>query len=199
MKKQYVWLLATLAAVLVVGCMSQKAPAEAAISSAETALGAVRDTAQKYVPDQLQTIDAQIAGMKDSFAKGDYQSVLAQAGPLNNAIGGLKDAAEAKKADVEAELARAKDAWTSASTDVPKMVAAIQSRVDTLSKSRHLPAGVTKDSLTAAKTGLDSMKQAWTDASNSATSGDFGAAMTKAQAVKDQATQLMKSLNITSS
>src|SRR5256886_13219599 len=42
MKKQSVWLLA-LAAVLVVGCANQKAPAEQAVAGAEAALAAVRD------------------------------------------------------------------------------------------------------------------------------------------------------------
>ena len=76
MKKQSVWLLATLAAVLVVGCANQKAPAEQAVAGAETALAAVRDDAQKYVPDQLQAVDAQLAALKDSLTKGDYKSVL---------------------------------------------------------------------------------------------------------------------------
>lgn len=78
------------------------------------------------------------------------------------------------------------------------MVDAIQSRVDILSKSHHLPKGVTKDSLAAAKAGLDSMKSAWSDASNAATSGDFTTAMSKGQAVKDQATETMKSLGMSS-
>jgi hypothetical protein len=68
MKKQYVWLLAVLAAVLVVGCANQKAPAQQAIAGAEAALNAVRDTAQKYVPDQLQAVDAQLLALMDSFA-----------------------------------------------------------------------------------------------------------------------------------
>ena len=42
------------------------------------------------------------------------------------------------------------------STDVPKMVDAISSRVDVLSKSHHLPKGVTKDKVASAKSGLDS-------------------------------------------
>jgi len=78
------------------------------------------------------------------------------------------------------------------------MVDALQSRVDILSKSHHLPKGVTKDTLASAKSGLDSMKAAWTDASNSATSGDYATAVSKGQAVKDQASQLMHSLGMTS-
>lgn len=97
MKKQAVWLLATLATVLLVACMSEKAPAEQAIASAETALAQVRDPAQKYAPDQLQAIDAQLAAMKDSLAKGDYKAVLAAAPALNTAISSLKDTTQAKQ------------------------------------------------------------------------------------------------------
>jgi len=198
MKKLYTGLLATLAAVLLVGCINEKAPAEQAVASAEATLVQIRDMAQKYAPDQLQAVDAQLAGLKDSLAKGDYKAVVAGAPALNTAISNLKDAAAAKQQEVEDAQAKAKDAWGPMSTDVPKMVDAIQSRVDILSKSHHLPKGVTKDSLASAKSSLDSMKSAWSDASNAATSGDYTTAMTKAQAVKDQASQTMKSLGMTS-
>ena len=196
MKKQSVWLLATLAAVLVVGCANQKAPAEQAVAGAETALAAVRDDAQKYVPDQLQAVDAQLAALKDSLTKGDYKSVLTGAPTLNSAIGSLKDAAEAKKADAEAALAKAKDAWGPLSAEVPKMVDAIQSRVTALSKSHHLPRGVTKDGLASAKSGVDSLKSMWSDASNASASGDFTTAVNKAEAVKGKAAEIMKSLGM---
>ena len=196
MKKQSVWLLATLAAVLVVGCANQKAPAEQAVAGAETALAAARDDAQKYVPDQLQAVDAQLAALKDSLTKGDYKSVLTGAPTLNSAISSLKDAAEAKKADAEAALAKAKDAWGPLSAEVPKMVDAIQSRVTALSKSHHLPKGVTRDGLASAKSGVDSLKSMWSDASNASASGDFTTAVGKAQAVKDKAAEIMKSLGM---
>jgi hypothetical protein len=153
----------------------------------------------KYAPDQLQAVDAQLAGLKDSFNKGDYKAVLAGAPALNTAIGNLKDTATQKQADAQATADKARDAWNSVSTDVPKMVDAIQSRVDILSKSHHLPKGVTKDTLDAAKSGLDSMKSGWAQASQAATSGDYTTAMSKAQAVKDQATQIMQSLGMKSS
>jgi predicted small lipoprotein YifL len=199
MKKSYVWMLAMLAAVVLVGCGMQKGPAEQAVKTADAALASVRDQAQKYVPDQLQAVQTQLDGMKDSLAKGDYKAVMDAAPALNTAISGLKDAAAAKQQEVEAALAKAKDAWGQASTDVPKMVDAISSRVDVLSQSHHLPKGVTKDSLAAAKSSVDSMKAAWSDATNAATSGDYTTAMSKAQSVKDQATQVMQSLGMTSS
>jgi hypothetical protein len=195
MKKQTVWLLA-LAAVLVAGCANQKAPAEQAVAGAETALAAVRDNAQKYVPDQLQAIESQLAALKDSLVKGDYKAVLTGAPTLNSAIRAMKDAAEAKKADADAALAKAKDAWGPLSAEVPKMVDAIQNRVTALSKSHHLPKGVTKASLASAKSGVDSLKSKWSDASNASASGDFTTAVTKAQAIKDKAAEIMRSLGM---
>lgn len=199
MKKLSVWLLTMLAALAIAGCAGQKGPAEQAVASAESALASVRDMAQKYAPEQLGAVEAQLQSLKDSLAQSDYKGVLAAAPALSTAISSLKDTATAKQAEAEAALAKAKDAWGPMSADVPKMVDAIQSRVDILSKSHHLPKGVTKDSLQAAESGLSSMKSAWSDASNAASSGDYTTAMSKAQAVKDQATQIMQSLGMSSS
>ena len=197
MKKQSIWLLAALTAVLVIGCNMQKGPAEQAVAGAQAALDAVRDAAQKYAPEQLGGVEAQLSDMKGNFQKGDYAAVLAGAPALTAAISSLKDAANAKKAEAEQALAKAKDDWGPASAAVPKMVDDLAKRVEALSKGGKLPKGVTKDAVTAAKSGLDSLKSTWADAANASSSGDYTTAMAKAQAVKDKATALMKSLGMT--
>jgi hypothetical protein len=196
MKKQSIWLLAALTAVLIIGCNMQKGPAEQAVAGAQASLDAVRDAAMKYAPEQLGGVDAQLSDMKGKFQQGDYAGVLATAPALTTAIASLKDAATAKKAEAEQALAKAKDDWGPASAAVPKMVDELAKRVETLSKGGKLPKGVTKDAVAAAKTGLDSLKSTWGDASNASASGDYTTAMAKAQAVKDKATELMKSLGM---
>lgn len=198
MKKLSHWLLAALAAALVMSCANQKAPAEQAVAVAEAALAAVRDSAHKYAPDQLQAVEDQLKGLKDSLAKGDYKAVLTGAPTVNSAINSLKDAAEAKKADADAASARAKDAWGPVSADVPMMIEAIAKRVDSLSKSHRLPKGVTKQGLAAAKSGLDSLKSQWAEATSAATSGDYTTAMAKAEGVKTKAAEMMRSLGMSS-
>ena len=198
MKNLSLWVLTALGAVALAGCQNQRAPAEQAVAAAESSLTNIRDAATHYAPDQLQAVDAQLNGVKDSLAKGDYKGVLAATPALNTAIANLRDTATAKQQEADAANAKAKDAWGPMSNDVPKMVDAIQSRVDILSKSHHLPKGVTKDSLAAAKSGLDSMKSAWSDASNAATSGNYSSAVSKGQAVRDQGSQIMQSLGMTS-
>jgi hypothetical protein len=199
MKKPSFLVLATLAAVLLAACQNQRAPAEQAVAAAESSLTNIRDAASHYAPDQLQAVDAQLNSVKDSLSKGDYKAVLAAVPSLNTAINNLRDTATAKQQEADAANAKAKDSWGPMSTDVPKMVDALQSRVDILSKSHHLPKGVTKDSLASAKSAVDSMKSAWSDASNAATSGDYATAVSKGQAVRDQASQVMQSLGMTSS
>ena len=198
MKKPSLWVLAALAAVVIAGCENQRAPATQAVAAAESALTSVRDAANHFAPDQLQAVDAQLQSAKDSLAKGDYKGVLAAMPALNTAIKNLGDTATAKQQEADAANAKAKDTWGPMSSDVPKMVDAISSRVDILSKSHHLPKGVTKDSLASAKSAVDSMKSAWEAASGAATSGDYATAVSKGQGVRDQASQLMHSLGMTS-
>jgi len=196
MKKHSVFLLAALAAVLLAGCNTQKGPAEQAVASAQAALDAVRDDAQKYAPEQLGGVEAKLSDMKGAFQQGNYAGVLAAAPGVSSAIASLRDAASAKKVEADQALAKAKDDWGPASAAVPKMVDEIAKRVETLSKTKHLPKGVTKDTLTAAKTWLDAMKSSWADATNASSSGDYTTAMAKAQAVKDKAAGIMKSLDM---
>lgn len=196
MKKYSVLLLAALSAVLLFGCNTQKGPAEQAVASAQAALEAVRDEAQKYAPEQLGGVEAKLSDMKGNFEKGDYAAVLAAAPGVTSAIAGMKDAAAAKKSEAEAALAKAKEDWGPASAAVPKMVDEIAKRVEALSKTKKLPRGVSKEAVAAAKTGLDSLKSAWADAANASSSGDYTTAMAKAQSVKTKAAEIMKSLGM---
>lgn len=196
MKKSSIWLLAVLSAVLLFGCNTQKGPAEQAVAGAQAALDAVRDDAQKYAPEQLGGVEGKLSELKGSFQKGDYAAVLAAAPGMTAAITGLKDAAAAKKTEAETALAKAKDDWGTASTAVPKQLDDLGKRVETLSKSKKLPKGVTKDAVAKAKTAVDALKSTWGEASNAAASGDFTTAMAKASAVKDKAAEIGKSLGM---
>jgi predicted small secreted protein len=196
MKKLSFFLPAALAVVLLSGCNTQKGPAEQAVASAQAALDGVRDDAQKYAPEQLGGVEAKLSDMKGAFQQGNYAGVLAQAPGLTAAIASLKDAASAKKVEAEQALAKAKDDWGPASAAVPMMIDAIAKRVEALAKTKKLPRGVSKDAVAAARTGLDSLKSTWADATNASSSGDYTTAMAKAQAVKDKAAAIMKSLDM---
>lgn len=192
--------VATLLAValLAVGCASQKEPATKAIADAESALSAIKEDAAKYVPDQLQSVEGTINSLKDSLQKGDYKAIITGAPALTASIASLKDAAEAKKAEVMAALEKAKGEWSTMSADLPKMVEAIGSRLDILGKAKKLPKNLDAAKFDAAKTGFDAMKSAMGEATAAATSGNFTEAVSKAQTVKEKGAEIMAALGMTS-
>jgi hypothetical protein len=50
--------------------------------------------------------------------------------------------------------------------------------------------------LNSAKSGMDGLKSAWSEAESAASSGDFMSAMSKASTVEDQGTAMMHSLGM---
>jgi len=190
------WLVAGIAALLVSSCSSQKDPAEQAITKMDNTMDSIHDAAAKYAPDQLKSVEAQVQSVKQSFSKGDYAAVLAATPAVNQAIVDLRKVANEQQAAADAELAKVKQEWRNLSSEVPKLVAGLHSQVDSLSSARSLPKGVTKASLATAKDGVASLDSMWTDANNALSSGDYAGAVTKGQAVKDKATELMHTLGM---
>lgn len=190
------WLAAGAAAMLMLACSSQKEPAEQAIAKIDTSLDAVHEIAAKYSPDTLKSVEAQVSTLKQSFAKGDYSGVLAGAPAVTAAVKALGDDAQTKSSEADAALAKVKQQWRTLTYEVPKLVADLHTQMDTLSKGRGLPKGLTKASFASAKDGVASLDAMWSDANNTVSTGDYAGAVTKGQAVKDKATELMHTLGI---
>ena len=176
-------------AAAVGGCGGQKAPAEAAIASAETAFAAVQAEAVKYLPDQAKGVADAIAGAKEALGKGDYQAALTAAQALPGKIAELSTAMAAKKTELTA-------AWTSLSESMPKVVEVIQSRIGILSKSKALPAGLDAAKFDQAKSGLASLTSAWTEATTAFGAGNLTEAVAKAGSAKSLAVTVMNLLNM---
>jgi hypothetical protein len=182
-------ILCLVALVLLSACASDKAPAEQAIKAAEAAVAGVKGEAAKWVPDQAQALDASLASVKDKFAKGDYKAVLTEAPAL---AGRAKDVAAAAAAK-QAALTKS---WEEMSAGLPKMVEAVKSRVDILSKSKKLPANVTKEQFEAAKTGLAEATKGWDDATAAFKGGNVADAVAKADAVKKRTVEALQALGM---
>ena len=182
-------ILCLVALVLLSACASDKAPAEQAIKAAEAAVAGVKAEAAKWVPDQVQALDASLASVKDKFAKGDYKAVLADAPAL---AGRAKDVAAAAAAK-QAALTKS---WEEMSAGLPKMVEAVKSRVDILSKSKKLPANVTKEQFEAAKAGLAEATKGWDDATAAFKGGNVADAVAKADAVKKKTVEALQALGM---
>ena len=97
----------------------------------------------------------------------------------------IKAAAEKLAAAQAAAEEAMKADWTLLASAVPSAITAVDSRVSMLAKSKKLPAGVTKDALTAAQNSLASAKTLWGEAASAQTAGKLGDAVAAAKQAKD--------------
>jgi soluble cytochrome b562 len=143
----------------------------------------------KYVPDQVKGLEDGLKSAKDAFAKKDYKAALAAVKDIPAKAKDLAAAAAAKKGELT-------KAWEDMSGGLPKMVEAIKSRVDILSKSKKLPAGMDQAKFDGAKSGLTEITQMWDDAQKAFQGGNLADAVSKANTVKDKAAQIMDTLGM---
>ena len=93
------------------------------------------------------------------FAKKDYKAALSAAKDLPAKAKELAAAAAAKKGELT-------KVWGEMSAGLPKMLDAIKSRVDILSKSKKLPANLDKAKFDEANAGYEEANKVGTDATS---------------------------------
>jgi len=190
------WLALLAVALLVAACAGQKEPATKAVAEIEASVNALRDDATKYAAAELKPVEDGLASLNASLASGDYKSVLAAAPAVSTQLAALQQSVAEKRKQAEAAFAAATEQWKTLSTEVPDMVAAIQSRVDTLGQSRKLPKNLSAESFQAAKDGLETMKASWNEATGHFSTGEPVEAVAKAQAAKDKGAEVLKLLGM---
>jgi len=191
MQRIAIGIVMVIAVVALAACESaEKAPAAAAISAAQSAIDAVKGEAMKYVPDQVKSAQDAVATARASFEKNDFKAALAGAQDATAKAKELGAAVATKKSELT-------KSWEEMSNGVPKMAEVIKSRVDILSQSKKLPAGVDRAKLDDAKAGLASLNESWAAASNAFKSGDMFDAVSKGKSAKDKAVEIMTALNMT--
>jgi hypothetical protein len=106
----------------------------------------------------------------------------------------------AKAQDMASAAAKKKEeltkAWQDLSSGMPRVVDAIKSRVDILSQSKKLPAGMSAETLAQAKAGLNEITQQWTAATEASKGGNLMDAVAKASALKVKAAEVLTLLKM---
>ena len=162
-------------AILFVACANQMEPAKNALDNINSTLNSVSADAQKYIPDQFSQAQSKVAVLTASFEKKDYAAVIAGAPAVLAEVNGLADAASAKKDEMVKALG---NEWRSLAASVPQSLSAVQSRIDALSKTKHVPKDV---DLGAGKSGLADATSAWDKAQEAFKSGNPEDAVTAAK------------------
>ena len=164
------------------GCASKEEPAKQALASAEAALNEVKPDAAKFAPDQLQTAEADLALLKRDFSNEKYKTVLLHAPDVNKEVGALKEVVVAK----QTQVAAATREWEELSEQVPKLVDAIQDRVDNLSASKR----------ETVKSDLAEMKSLWAEANAAFSAGNATEAADKGREVQMKAKAVSEQLGM---
>jgi len=176
-------------AIALVGCSRGKGPAEAAIKAIEEALNASRIEAMRYVPDEVKSVESALAALKEKFDKGEFKAVASEAPALTEKAKGLLALANAKKEELT-------KAWADLDQEVPKMMDAIQGRVDSLSKHKKLPTIINADKFEEVKSELAANKEEWVKALESFKTGNLVEAVSVANTIKGKAVAAMETLGI---
>jgi hypothetical protein len=186
----YSFILMILAATLIAACGGgDKGPAETALKAAEAAIDSAKGEASKYMPDQVRSLESALSSTREKLSKGDYKAVLSEAPALTSKAQEIASAAAAKKAELT-------KSWEGLSSGMPRVVEAIQSRVDILSQSKKLPAGMSAETLAQAKAGLSEITQEWTAATEASKGGNLMDAIAKASSVKVKAAEVLTLLKM---
>jgi uncharacterized protein YaaN involved in tellurite resistance len=182
-------LLIVAVGLISMGCSKAKGQAEAALTAAEKAISEVKAEAEKFVPDQIKAVEAALAGAKEKFGKKDYKGALSDAQAIPGKVKEMVASLNAKKDELT-------KTWTNLDQGIPKMMDAIKSRVGILSQSKKLPANLTKEKFEEAKSGLETALKDWEAAQASSKAGMLAEAVSKANAVKEKAVQVLQILGM---
>jgi hypothetical protein len=188
-KKCILLVLFVVLIIALAACSSNKEPATAAIKAAEAAFSAARSEAEKYVPDQVKSVEDAIRGAKASFEKGNFDEALNTAKAIPDKVKEMNAAVAVRKENL------AKN-WAEITGGVPEMLEAIKSRLASLKASKRLPSGMDKARLEQAKEHYEVAVAMWDEAKLLYSSGTVNDVIDVAKIAKEDAEEAMKILEM---
>jgi len=188
MQKMLKLAVAVIPFALFVGCTdAAKAPAEAAMAAAGSAVESLKGEAEKYAPDAVKSVQASYAAAKDLVAKQDYKGALAAAGDIpGKAKAALAAAAAKKDALVKS--------WGELAAGVPELVNNLKARIASLSSAKKLPKGIDKAVIAKANEGVAAIESGWKGLADQVKGGNYDAAIAKGKELKAQGQAIWQSI-----
>jgi hypothetical protein len=181
---------AALALLVAAACAGARGAAESAITAADRAIAALPADAAKVAPEEVAPLTQAMARARDLVAKGEYDSALAGA----REIPPRAQALASRLPGLKAALTAAMDTLSIA---MPRNLAAIKTRLDTLNKSKRLPRGMDAQQVQAARDTYAAATAAWEGITASFKAGDLASAMKQALELKARVSQSLLGLGLT--
>jgi len=184
--------LATVALALTTACGGAKAKAEADITTADSAVAAVAPDAGKVLPYEVQQLSSAVTAARDTLAKGDYAAAQAAVADIPARAQELAAKLPAKRAELTAQLDTLRFALL-------KNLAAIQTKVDQLARSRRLPMGLDAAKLATVKETLVSAPQEWARIEAEIQAGELDSAYGKGTVLRLKVSESLEAVGLVSS
>jgi hypothetical protein len=205
MRCQTGFIYAGLLVIALSACSGQKDDAQSLVWEITATVSAAAPEAAKYVPGQLNDIQAKLTDLRASFDKRDYAEVMSAAPAVLAAAQSLATAAAAKKDQI---LKAQNDAWTNLAAVLPDEVTALQNRVDQLHSkkpAKKAAVGAPKGTPSATPSGGDlaavdaamaDITSLWSKAQATFAGGNLDEAVATANEVKSKVDALAVTLKM---
>jgi hypothetical protein len=168
-----------IAALLCNACLDEREPAKQALDEISNVLMAASADATKYAPDQMASVQKELADLKISYDRKYYGDVVAHAPSVLTDAKNLAADAAAKKDDI----ANAHREWNGFAASLPQGITAVKARVDVLSKAKRVPMGI---DLAAAQSSLADATDGWARAQAAFAGGKVDEAVSTAKDVQSK-------------
>jgi hypothetical protein len=183
--------LATFTVLLVTACSGAKGRAQADVAAADRALAALPADAVKVVPDQVTPLTDAVNQGKDQLSKGDYAAASASVREVPDKARSLADSLPARKAALSAML-------DTLAVATPRNLAAMQAKLEEITKGKKLPRGLDEQELQEAKETYAAVSAEWPEVMKSYQAGDLASAMSRAQSLKNRVSHSLLALGLVS-
>lgn len=177
--------------LLAAACASAKGRAEADTAAAERAVAALPADAANVVPEQVTPLTDAVNQGKDQLAKGDYAAASASVRQVPVQAKLVSESLAARKAALAATL-------DTLSAAMPRNLAAIKAKLDSIGKTKRLPRGLDEQQLQEAKDTYTAGTAEWAEVMQSYQAGELANAMSRAQALKSRVSRSLMALGLVS-
>jgi len=171
--------IASLALAASVACQSGRAPAETALRLAQTSVDGARAVAQGLLPDEVRSLDEDLAAGRRELEQGDYKAALAAAQTLQQRSNEVIAHARARRDEMAAQ-------WVSLSAEMPTLIASLMTQIDGYRKSRKAPRGLDARRVREAREQVGAATDAWNAAIEAHRSGNVQGALTRGREAKEK-------------
>jgi hypothetical protein len=176
------------ASLALAGLACNKGPAEEALGFADQQIAAARPELEANAPGELEALTAEVGQARAQLEQGQYTDALRAAQKLPARV-------RAALAVAALEKQRRVGEWSGLAASVPGLLRTIATRIDWLVENEKLPRGMDEAGLAAARTELESVSRAWSEAASLET-GDVTQAVARGRAAKARAEVVAASVGL---